>query len=105
MTVTTMSATTAAAKTASGLPTGLVLVCLSPIFLLGLKRGRPSFLAIPLLFCAFLVCTGVSGCSGISTQTTTPVMNRVPKGTYTVTVTATSGSNTVLLPITIDVNS
>jgi len=108
LTVTTSSQTTAAAQTGSGLPAGMVLAFLGPLFLLGLKRGRRSLLAIPLMFCAFVVGTGVIGCGGGAAKTTastTSTINRVPMGTYTVTVTATSGKNTVQVPITITVNS
>jgi sugar lactone lactonase YvrE len=108
LTVTTMSTTTASTKTGSGLPAGMFFACLCPLFLLGSKRVRRSFLVVPLMLCAIAVGVGVSGCNASSTQTSktpTTTVNRVPKGTYTVTITATSGINTVQVPITVIVNS
>lgn len=108
LTVTTTSTTSASAKARPGGSTALVLACLCPLFLAGFRRGRRSLLAIPLVFCALVVVAGLSGCGGKATPTsgtTTPVVTRVPPGTYTVTVTATSGANTVQLPLTIIVNS
>ena len=109
MTVTTLSVTTASAKSGSSLPAGMFFACLCPLFLLGSRRVRRSFLVVPLMFCVLAVGVGISGCNGSVSQsaktTTTATVNRVPKGTYTVTVTATAGSNTVQVPITIVVNS
>lgn len=96
--------TTAKATSPSG--TGLVFAILCPFFLLGLKnkRFRSTCLSFLLVVCGALV-IGTVGCGSSSTITPTPkptpTTNYLPTGTYNVTITASSGTQTLKVPLTL----
>jgi hypothetical protein len=101
---------TQTAQTTSSLLGGLALATLFPLFgLLGIrsKRVRGS-LTVLLLTIGAVFTLGLSGCGGAQASTTTssptsPTTSDVAPGTYTVTVVAQSGVNTVQVPVTITV--
>jgi hypothetical protein len=70
------------------------------------KRPRPRLrLTAAFAALAFLVILPLAGCSGGGTSSAPPpATNSTPKGTYTITVTGTSGSITHTTPLTIVVN-
>ena len=113
LTLTVGTATVTAARTAqatSPLFRGLALATLFPLFgLLGIRSKRVRGALMVLLLTAGAVVTlGLSGCGGAKASATTssptsPTTKDVAPGTYTVTVVAQSGANTVEVPITVTV--
>jgi sugar lactone lactonase YvrE len=113
LTLTLGTATVAAPQTAqvtSPLLRGLALATFFPLFgLLGIRSKRVrSALMVLLLTIGAVFTLGLSGCGGAQTSTTTssptsPTTNDVAPGTYTVTVVAQSGVNTVQVPVTVTV--
>lgn len=99
-----------AAQVASPLLRGLALATLFPLFgLLGIRSKRVrSALMVLLLTVGAIFTLGLSGCGGAPGSTTTssptsPTTSDVAPGTYTVTVVAQSGVNTVQVPVTVTV--
>ena len=99
-----------AAQVASPLLRGLALATLFPLFgLVGIRSTRVrGALMVLLLTVGAIFTLGLSGCGGAPGSTTTssptsPTTSDVAPGTYTVTVVAQSGVNTVQVPVTVTV--
>jgi sugar lactone lactonase YvrE len=99
-----------AAQVASPLLRGLALATLFPLFgLLGIRsKSVRGALMVLLLTIGAVFTLGLSGCGGAKASTTTssptsPTTKDVAPGTYTVTVVAQSGANTVQVPVTVTV--
>jgi hypothetical protein len=113
LTLTVGTATVTATQTAQATSTlfrGLTLATLFPLFgLLGIrgKRARGTLMVL-LLTVGAVFTLGLTGCGGAQTSTTTsspapPTTSNVAPGTYTVTVVAQSGANTIQVPVTVTV--
>jgi hypothetical protein len=113
LTLTVGTATVTATQTAqatSSLFRGLALATLFPLFeLLGIRsKSVRGALMVLLLTIGAVFTLGLSGCGGAKASTTTssptsPTTSDVAPGTYTVTVVAQSGVNTVQVPVTVTV--
>jgi len=113
LTLTVGTAIVTAAQTAQATSSrlrGLALATLFPLFgLLGIRSKRVRGVLMVLLLTVGAVFTlGLSGCGGTKASTTTssptsPTTNDVAPGTYTVTVVAQSGANTVQVPVNVTV--
>jgi sugar lactone lactonase YvrE len=113
LTLTVRTATVAApqvAQVTSPLLRGLALATLFPLFgLVGIRSKRVRGALVVLLLTVGAIFTlGLSGCGGAPGSTTTssptsPTTSDVAPGTYTVTVVAQSGVNTVQVPVTVTV--
>ncbi len=113
LTLTVGTATVTATQTAQATSTlfpGLALATLFPLFgLVGIRSKRVRGVLMVLLLTVGAIFTlGLSGCGGAPGSTTTssptsPTTSDVAPGTYTVTVVAQSGVNTVQVPVTVTV--
>ena len=113
LTLTVGTATVTATQTAQATSTlfrGLALATLFPLFgLVGIRSKRVrGALMVLLLTVGAIFTLGLSGCGGAPSSTTTssptsPTTSDVAPGTYTVTVVAQSGVNTVQVPVTVTV--
>jgi hypothetical protein len=113
LTLTVGTATVTATQTAQATSTlfrGLALATLFPLFgLVGIRSKRVrGALMVLLLTVGAIFTLGLSGCGGAPGSTTTssptsPTTSDVAPGTYTVTVVAQSGVNTVQVPVTVTV--
>lgn len=103
LSVATAQSATSAAKRTPGIPSGLFLATLFPIALVGIKRRSYDWKVLALLIYGICVMGGIGGCASMTTPQTTAAASYLPAGTYTVTVAANSGSNTIQVPITVTV--
>ncbi|MBZ5701357.1 MAG: glycoside hydrolase [Acidobacteriia bacterium] len=86
-------------------PAALLAAVLLALLAYQTKRPRPRLgLTAAFAALAFFVILPLAGCGGGSSSAPPPVTNSTPKGTYTITVTGTSGSITHTTPLTIVVN-
>jgi PKD repeat protein len=67
------------------------------------KQWKPAFAALFLLLAALVAMAGCGGTKGTTVTPTKAVVNGTPAGSYTLTVTATSGSTTRSTPLTLNV--
>jgi hypothetical protein len=67
------------------------------------RRFRKNILHLGIYTCAWIALGGILGCGGNSGSSAPPAatVNKTPAGTYTLTLTATTGATTLTQPLTL----